>query len=434
MTEEELRSRIHHAVDSRLAGMQPDPGMLDRAVNGRGEGVMRKRIAFVPILLLVVALLSLSVAVAEELGFNLFPFLSGLDPRMEVLAPEAVLDYVDVVTFEHEKMGRVEAAISNARFNGETLLLTYYIKNGVVAEPFTPSEVFLAKMEKLKPEDEKWDEASLHRWDSMLWGTEAEYQLVKAVEEGNPIGFRAWNIDVGGLMTDADVIGEIKPSVGQIGRKDGVSYVVNEMEYDNILFVEGKRDEISAHVDLQLTEHYLYFDGTDLYYLAAGGQKRVGMLTATVQKSDMTTSTYTGAGTFMGVDFQVTGKTTEMTMELYLTMKEGEYLPMLPYYCQYVMYLTDEEGNFVNSRGYARGEASEEYIDFPSLGNMPEKLKLYIVPTCFDSLDEVFADPTNTAHSPLKKEDILDPTGLWVLNNGFDQLTPSAVLELEKAD
>lgn len=427
MTEEELRSRIHHAVDSRLAGMQPDPGMLDRAVNGRGEVVMKKRMAFVPVLLLVVALLSLSVAVAEELGINLFPWLAENDPRMEVLAPEAVLDGVDVVTFEHEKMGRVEAAISNARFNGETLLLTYYIKNGVVSEPFTPTEVFLAKMEKAAPEN-------AHAWDSITWGSEAESPWEQAWKEGKPIGFRVWTVEVGDVLTNCDVMGEVMPGVNSLGRKDGVSFLVDSLEYDHIRFDQGAPTEMNVHIDLVLKEDYLYFDGISCYHLATGGQQHAGTLRATVDKSDMETGIYTGNGECMGNDFLVMGKATEMSMQLHLVMREGETLPKLPSDCYYVMYLTDEEGNFVNSRSYAKGEASEESIDFPSFGSMPEKLKLYIVPTCFGSVDEVFADPANTAGSTITKEDILDPTGLWVLNNGFDQLTPSAVLELEKAN
>lgn len=427
MTEEELRSRIHHAVDSRLAELQPAPGMPERAVNGRGQGGMKRRLAFVPVLLLVVAVLSMGAAVAEELGFNLFPWLAENDPRMEVLAPEAVLDSVDVVTFEHEKMGRVEAAISNARFNGETLLLTYYIKNGVVSEPFTPSEVFLAKMEKTEPEN-------MRAWDSITWGSEAEPLWNQALEERKPIGFRVWTVEVGDVLTNCDVMGEIIPGVSTIGQKDGVSYLVDSLECDNIRFDRDAPKQMKVHMDLVLKEEYLYFDGTTCYHLATGGQQHAGTLRATVDKSDLETNVYTGNGTFMGSDFLVMGKATEMSMQLHLVMREGETLPKLPFRCYYVMYLTDEEGRFVNSRSYARGETSEEYIDFPSFGSMPEKLKLYIVPTCFGSVDEVFADPANTEGSTITKEDILDPTGLWVLNNGFDQLTPSAVLELEKAD
>ncbi len=428
MTEEELRSRIHHAVDSRLAELQPAPGMPERAVNGRGEGVfIKKRMAFVPVLLLVVAMLSLSAAVAEELGFNLFPWLAENDPRMEVLAPEAVLDGVDVVTFDHDQMGRVEAAISNARFNGETLLLTYYIKNGVVSEPFTPTEVFLAKMEKAEPENAR-------AWNSITWGSEAEFLWEKALEDGKPIGFRVWTVEVGDVLTNWDVMGKVMPGVGSLGRKDGVSFLVDSLECDHIRYDRDAPKEMNVHIDLVLKEDYLYFDGTSCYHLATGGREHVGTLRATVEKSDMEKSIYTGSGAFMGVDFLVMGKATEMSMQLHLVMKEGEHLPKLPFRCYYVMYLTDEDGRFINSRSYARGNASEEYVDFPSLGDMPEKLKLYIVPTCFSSLDDVFADPANTEGSTITKEDILDPDGLWVLNNGFDQLIPSAVLELEKTE
>ena len=71
MTDEELRSVIHHAVDCRLSGVQNDP-FLARRVLAKGERKMKKKIAALPLLAALILALTLTAAAAEALGVNVF--------------------------------------------------------------------------------------------------------------------------------------------------------------------------------------------------------------------------------------------------------------------------------------------------------------------------------------------------------------------------
>lgn len=279
MTDQEIRKRFHQAVDTTLSGLEGDPLLSQRVLlqaRPKEEPKMKKKISVGFAIVLALLLMSVT-ALAAGLGLNLFEYFGRKDAEWAHMADKAVLETDKSIAVAHETLGEVEAAITNAYYDGERLLVAYMVEDGQRVEMWQPDETALAG---LQPEAEP-DEAHTEAIGPGLKKLKAD--ILAAMEAGQPIGYVKRSI-----LSDMDIIANgvtVSPSMSEEeALENGTFYQL--LEYSAPL-PEGVRDQDSLEVRLPLTQQvsYHWFDG-QRWYGREEAEQDAGEMTATVKRDE----------------------------------------------------------------------------------------------------------------------------------------------------
>ena len=277
MTDREIRQRFHRAVDTTLSGLEGDPLLSQRVLlraRQKEEPKMKRKLSVGAVIVLALLLMSVT-ALAAGLGLNLFEYFGRTDKAWANLAEKAVLETEKPIAVAHETLGEVEAAITNAYYDGEKLLVAYMVEDGQRVEMWQPDETALAG---LQPEAEP-DEAHTEAIGPGLKKLKAD--ILAAMEAGQPIGYVKRSI-----LSDMDIIVNgvtVSPSMSEEeALENGTFYQM--LEYSAPL-PEGVRDQDSLELRMSLTQQisYHWFDG-QRWYGREEAEQDAGEMTATVKR------------------------------------------------------------------------------------------------------------------------------------------------------
>lgn len=279
MTDREIRKRFHHAVDTTLSGLEGDPLLCQRIIlqaRPKEEPKMKKKIS-VGFAIVLALLLTSVTALAAGLGLNLFEYFGRKDAEWANMADKAVLETDKSIAVAHEALGEVEAAITNAYYDGERLLVAYMVEDGQRVEMWQPDETALAG---LQPEAEP-DEAHTEAIGPGLKKLKAD--ILAAMEAGQPIGYVKRSI-----LSDMDIIANgvtVSPSMSEEeALENGTFYQL--LEYSAPL-PEGVRDQDSLELRMSLAQQvsYHWFDG-QRWYGREEAEQDAGEMTAIVKQDE----------------------------------------------------------------------------------------------------------------------------------------------------
>ena len=279
MTDREIRKRFHRAVDTTLSGLEGDPLLCQRIIlqaRPKEEPKMKKKLSVGFVIVLALLLTSVT-ALAAGLGLNLFEYFGRKDAEWANMADKAVLETDKSIAVAHEALGEVEAAITNAYYDGERLLVAYMVEDGQRVEMWQPDETALAG---LQPEAEP-DEAHTEAIGPGLKKLKAD--ILAAMEAGQPIGYVKRSI-----LSDMDIIANgvtVSPSMSEEeALENGTFYQL--LEYSAPL-PEGVRDQDSLELRMSLTQQvsYHWFDG-QRWYGREEAEQDAGEMTAIVKQDE----------------------------------------------------------------------------------------------------------------------------------------------------
>ena len=137
MNSRKEEDRLRHAIDTTLSGLADDPWLARRVLTkAKGEEKVKKKLSIGFILAMVVILAAVSVAVAATV--NLFEKFGQSEQRFAEIASQSLLQADTPVTTDSTKNGQVTAAITNAYYDGEALLIGYTVQSRSTYEHFNP--------------------------------------------------------------------------------------------------------------------------------------------------------------------------------------------------------------------------------------------------------------------------------------------------------
>lgn len=300
---------IYLAMRHRLSGLTADPvrrARIRAQIKQEEEPVKMKRKLSAGLVLALVALLAMA-GVALALGLNLFEHFGDQDPRYEQLAPLAEITPDDAALVESGALGTATAAIVNAYFDGDSLMVGYRIENAARMEAFTPTAEQLQQMTPADPQI------------SFMPGNAEEAALVaeyaQALQNGTPFGLVQYAVYPSDHTETDDGI-DLSPWMETDDQDEAGAYLCIR-EYETPLPEEIRsRDTLNLRIRLYESASYLYFDGQSVYVMSQ--QRDAGAMTATVRRTAGESMTYTGTADTGGmpVTFRVDATATRYTAEI----------------------------------------------------------------------------------------------------------------------
>lgn len=367
---------VRGAIDRRLSSLEASAGrraQIRRRINREEEPVMKRKLTVGMAFALALALALTGAALAA--GVNLFEYFGKTDARLGSLAPQAVLETQSPQTVESDDLGETVATITNAYYDGQSLMVAYSIVNGERMEAFTPTEEQLAAAEPAE-----WGQIAIP-----LSANEEEAQLMAdfnaAMEAGAPMGFARYSV----YPSDhAEVNGSV--DVGpymehEESAADGEVYRLREFESPLPEEIQNL-DEIEVQIRLYQGMYALWFDGEDLYQLPYERQP-AGAMTATVKRAEadgLQFAQYEGAGEYNGVKVQAEATASAVFATVTLTADGDAFvLPETEEDSWIEVVLRDEMGNTYRAQSYERRASDEITVRFDSIGSVPGELTAYVV-------------------------------------------------------
>ena len=351
----------------------PDAGFnaaMDRALlrisreERRPQVKRRMKLSLAAALIAIIALGGVALAV----GINLFEYFGKNDERLAQLAPQAVLETVKPESVESEALGITSAAFNSAYYDGESLIAAFTLENSERYEAFEPTPEMLDKMEKVDPN------YFTVPYEENMPGIEAYYAYMKAVEEGEPAGIACYSVYPSDHCTTGDGV-DLPPRTGQMETlPDGSTLFLREFE--SPLPEEARnRDNLELHIKLWQRPSYYYFDGANHYELYET-QQSAGEITATVQRREAVTKTFTGSGEYGGSAVAAELQVSAVRAALNITANEAVFDdPGDDRW--YDALLVDENGGVLRTEEVSFS-GDHAAVSFQGSGKLPEQLTLYI--------------------------------------------------------
>lgn len=144
MDEFRQNNRLRGALDAALSGLNGDPALAQRVLRCAEEKPRAAKKLSVGLVFALVALLA-ATGIAAAAALNLFEKFGQNDRRFAEIAPQTAISAESSVA-QTEKTGTVAASITNAYYDGESLLIGYSIQGVSSFEPFSPTDEQLARM------------------------------------------------------------------------------------------------------------------------------------------------------------------------------------------------------------------------------------------------------------------------------------------------
>jgi len=286
---------IREAMNRRLSSLEANTGRRARIRQRieREEEPEVKRKMSIGMAFALIAVLALG-GIALAAGLNVFDIYDEAYPKLTGLAPLSAMEEVTPVTIETEELGTTIAAITNAYYDGLSLIVGYSIENGSTFEAFEPSEDELKNKRPLEIDPEPW---ARNLKNSAEEADEAAIdEIVQRCRKGEPFGL-IHHIVFGDSYAAAD---EGAAAWGGMAfdsaSEGGVRYQLTEFESP---LPEAVRDldQLTVTVRLRMDSPHYYFDGEQLYYIPMPPEsieKYIGEVSAEVQRSESMTRNFTG--------------------------------------------------------------------------------------------------------------------------------------------
>jgi hypothetical protein len=361
-------ARIRGAMDSRLSALDASAERRERIrhrIDREEETVVRKKIT-ISIALAVIALLTLA-GVALAASLNLFAFFGERDARLAEIAPKATLATESPATVESGELGTTVAAIRNAYYDGQTLLVAYSIENGTRTERFDPSEEQLSQMTKLDA-------------PPFIASQDGEGQAIldefnAAIESGTPCGIVRYSVYPSDHTETDDGIDLPPTQEMQESAPDGGQYMLREYESP---LPEGarNRESLSIRIRLWRSASWTYFDGKDCY--ARSDRREAGAMTAAVARADSETRRFAGEGTYNGVKVQVEADASAVHADITVTAEADAFTP-LDEDSWYVLDVRDAQGNALRTSEFRAVDPRTVAAAFEGTGILPDRLTVRIL-------------------------------------------------------
>ena len=268
---------IHESMNRRLSSLEASAlrrSRIRQRIEREEEPLMKKKMTLG--LALAMAMILTLTGAALAAGVNLFEHFGASDERISQLAYDAVLETQAPEQVESEPLGTTIGVITNAYYDGESLIVAYSIENGERIEEFIPTEAEKAAMVKLT--------------DIGGWVAETDEEaafmekLAKAQEDGAAYGVKMYSVYPSD-HTEAFGTIDLGPAAERESfTEDGSACFLREYETP---LPEGARNKDSLDVQIRLKQivNALWFDGQDMYMLPAS-HSDAGAMTATVQRTD----------------------------------------------------------------------------------------------------------------------------------------------------
>jgi len=286
---------IREAMNRRLSSLEANTGRRARIRQRieREEEPEVKRKMSIGMAFALIAVLALG-GIALAAGLNVFDIYDEAYPKLTGLAPLSAMEEAAPVTIETEELGATTAAITNAYYDGLSLIVGYSIENGSAFEAFDPSEDELKNKQPLEIDPEPW---ARNLKNSAEEADEAAIdEIVQRCRKGEPFGL-IHHIVFGDSYAAAD---EGAAAWGGMAfdsaSEGGVRYQLTEFESP---LPEAVRDldQLTVTVRLRMDSPHYYFDGEQLYYIPMPPEsieKYIGEVSAEVQRSESMTRNFTG--------------------------------------------------------------------------------------------------------------------------------------------
>lgn len=300
--------RIREAMDRRLSSLEASAGrraQIRQRIEREEEPEVKRKMT-VGMAFALIAVLALS-GIALAAGLNVFELYDEDQPKLAGLSDLSVLEEAAPAVIETEEVGTTTATITNAYYDGLSLIVGYSIENGNAFEDFEPSEEELKNKRPLEITPEVW--ASNMRHCTAETDAAAIEKIVERCKQGEPFGF-VHHCILGDSYAETDDGATAYGGMAFDSVSEGSArYQLTEFETPLPDAVRNL-DHLTVTVRLRMDSPHYYFDGEELYYIPVPpgeAEKYVGEVSATVRRSESTIRNYTGECEINGVKVTAEG-------------------------------------------------------------------------------------------------------------------------------
>ncbi len=367
MNDQRDRRFVQQSIDKGLSSMQGDPWLAQRIMaSEKGEGQVKRKISWAVVMVTAAILAIATAALAEMADINVFELFRKTDERYASLAPYAVLDEVSEVSVASVEIGETRAAINSAYYDGQSLIVGYFIENASRMEEFVPDEALMGKMTPGET--------------NAIWaadnGAEAVWiaKLEQARAEGTAMGLASYVVYPSDHTVTEEGIDIAPRSEEAKTGDDGIEYTIREYEFpldEELQNLEG----LTIGIPLYQSANYLYFDGKTLYTYQEVHE--LSPMKAVVWNAHVSTSVFRGSGEYNGIKLNAEARVSAANATLEIRLEEAlSPVPDLDHW--YVFRLTDENGKALREDTSSNGGDKEIIISYEGTGMLPQELQLVI--------------------------------------------------------
>ena len=319
--EHQREEAIRSAFRQCLGGLDSLPS-LEKTIlrKAREDKPVKKKLSLAAVLAAALLLATAATAVAEALGINLFSWFGEKekDARLSSLASNTAMNGLAPVKTESDALGSTLAGINSAYYDGEHLMVAYYIQNGYRLEAFQGEDAFLADMETLDsvpvfvPMNEEDDEIFL--------------QWLRAVDSKTPMGLIQYSVSPSDHTIAEGEIDLPPRTESQTTAENGFVYLLREFEHP---LPEGarNRDALNIQIGLSKVTVYYYFDGESCRQKTV--REQLPPMTASVPRAAAETVRFAGTGVLQGVQVRAEAAVSAAWAQVTVTKTAGAF-PALP--------------------------------------------------------------------------------------------------------
>lgn len=353
---------------------EPDEG-FNRAIDAaflqikekEGDSIMKKKLTMTLAAAIITVLAMAGMAFA--VGINVFDYFGKSDSRLNQLASQTVLETTETQKLESDDLGTVEAAFTNAYYDGQSMIAAFTMKNCDKYEIFEPEPEMLQRMEKIKSED-----VAIY-YDENMPDAKVMEAFIEETEQGNPCGYIHYSIYPADSCTVGDDVSISTWSQYNEMLEDGTMLYLREFE-SPMPEKALNQEYLDLSLELLKTTGYFYYDGEEWYELYEKAQQ-VGTVTAKVQRSEAIFRNFVGEGEYNGITVKVDAIVSAVRAEIKITANDNAFTYPEAEETWYDAILLDENGKSMRAEEIEFNK-NDATLTFSGSGTIPEELTLHI--------------------------------------------------------
>lgn len=357
-----MDNNVKRAIDTSLHALHVSAPQKERLLTDILESKKMKKKTTFTVCIALVMLFALS-GVALAAGLNLFEHFGKTDLRLKRIAPQTALEKQSPVTVNTVTLGTTTAAITNAYYDGHSLLVAYSIESSTRTERFTPTDALLQQMTKLDT--------------PAIWAAETDEEAAliaeytAALERGTPFGLARCTVSPSDHTYTDDGV-DLPPA----SEMQDNGYFLRE--YESPLPADAQNhDCIAISIALHQENSYLWFDGKDCYTLYTS-QPDTAAMTATVWNAGTQTATFSANATYNNMPVQIRAVASAVQTQITLTTA-GDAFVSLPEDSWYDLVVYDEQGQKLRMQEILAITPSSLSFALGGTGTLPEALQVYLL-------------------------------------------------------
>ena len=343
------------ALDAALSGLNGDPALAQRVLRCAEEKPRAAKKLSVGLVFALIALLA-ATGIAAAAALNLFEKFGQNDRRFAEIAPQTAISAESSVA-QTEKTGTVAASITNAYYDGESLLIGYSIQGFSSFEPFSPTDEQLARMRPTDAVPARLNESHL---------AEA---FEAARQAGTPWGMATYRVAVSDHTYTDDGL-DLGPWTETEDASDP-DCLLAIRDFDALPETAKNRDSLSLHAAVYQYAVFDYFDGHSMYTTTE--RTELFPLTATVNRISRDSALFMGFETVKGAKIGLSVQVSEIRLTAKMTAVDGTF-PSIPDDSWFDLSLTDEDGEAFSPASFEILDRQTMCFTFDGNGQMPTTL------------------------------------------------------------